>query len=187
MPIESHVSEGVSRVRRSGAAHPCGRLPLEGLTPGRGTNHRTFVNVRAPGRCSGVGPTDPFTTRSTYRPPGVVPENQLRRNPGDVSRDAAMRAAPTLVDAVRQVLGAQGVRMIVADDLSRRLQQLDVDGPVGVAADHRRVRDGARHHEPVRRPAGAGPPLRTTVACGRTAVGSAPATVVVVGANGESP
>ena len=53
--------------------------------------------------------------------------------------DAAMRVAPgdapTLVDAVRQVLGAQGARMFVADYSLRRLQQLDVDGPVGVALD----------------------------------------------------
>ena len=39
--------------------------------------------------------------------------------------------APALVDAVRQVLGAQAGRLYVADYSLRRLQQLDVDGPVG--------------------------------------------------------
>jgi serine phosphatase RsbU (regulator of sigma subunit) len=49
--------------------------------------------------------------------------------------DAAARLvpgeAPALVDAVRDVLGAQAGRVLVADYSLRRLQQVDVAGPVG--------------------------------------------------------
>ena len=49
--------------------------------------------------------------------------------------DAAARVvpgqAPALVDAVRHVLGAQAGRVFVADYSLRRLQQVDVAGPVG--------------------------------------------------------
>src|SRR5829696_123853 len=49
--------------------------------------------------------------------------------------DAAARLvpgeAPALVDAVRHVLGAQAGRVLVADYSLRRLQQVDVAGPVG--------------------------------------------------------
>jgi len=49
--------------------------------------------------------------------------------------DAAARVvpgqAPALVDAVRDVLGAQAGRVFVADYSLRRLQQVDVTGPVG--------------------------------------------------------
>jgi serine phosphatase RsbU (regulator of sigma subunit) len=41
--------------------------------------------------------------------------------------------APALVDAVRYVLGAQAGRVLVADYSLRRLQQVDVAGPVGEA------------------------------------------------------
>jgi hypothetical protein len=51
--------------------------------------------------------------------------------------DAATRVAPgqgpALVDAVRQVLGAHAARVFVADYSLRRLQQVDVTGPVGAA------------------------------------------------------
>lgn len=70
--------------------------------------------------------------------------NELGSSPaGDPERDVcwllniaasvAPGRAPELLDSVCQVLGARSGRLFVADYSLRRLQQLDVDGPVGAA------------------------------------------------------
>ena len=51
----------------------------------------------------------------------------------DLATSVVPGRAPALLEAVCQVLGARSGRLFVADYSLRRLQQLDVDGPVGAA------------------------------------------------------
>jgi hypothetical protein len=51
----------------------------------------------------------------------------------DLAASVAPGCGPALLDSVCHVLGARSGRLFVADYSLRRLQQLDVDGPVGAA------------------------------------------------------
>lgn len=51
----------------------------------------------------------------------------------DAAANVAPGAAPALVETIRDVLGARDGRLFVADYSMRRLQQLDLNGPIGPA------------------------------------------------------